>query len=124
MVTKPLPDTFGSEECVSRGLAKVDDDATRLEHSKNGGSSGRLCRAAPPDPAGLFSEGGEVIHLHIEGSLTIPKPRVRRITMGILRIALSRQALEPLGVGRTGLQSSTVLGAPCLGGSHHSTHLW
>ena len=27
-----------------------------------------------PDPTGLFSEGGEVIKLHIEGSLTIPKP--------------------------------------------------
>ena len=26
----------------------------------------------PPDPAGLFSEGAEVIKLHIEGSLTIP----------------------------------------------------
>ena len=32
------------------------------------------CKALPPpDPAGLFSEGGEVIELHIEGSLTIPK---------------------------------------------------
>ena len=29
-------------------------------------------RNLPPDPAGLFSEGGEVIKLHIEGSLTIP----------------------------------------------------
>ena len=27
----------------------------------------------PPDPAALFSEGGEVIKLQIEGSLTIPK---------------------------------------------------
>ena len=26
----------------------------------------------PPDPAGFFSEGGEVIKLHIEGFLTIP----------------------------------------------------
>ena len=25
----------------------------------------------PPDPAGLFSEGGGVIKLHIEGSLTM-----------------------------------------------------
>ena len=27
---------------------------------------------APPDPAGLFSEDGEAIELHMEGSLTIP----------------------------------------------------
>ena len=26
----------------------------------------------PPDPTGLCSEGGEVIKLHIEGSLTMP----------------------------------------------------
>ena len=29
--------------------------------------------AQPPDTASLFSEGAEVIKLHIEGSLTIPK---------------------------------------------------
>ena len=27
----------------------------------------------PPDPAGLLIEGGEVMQLYIEGSLTIPK---------------------------------------------------
>ena len=32
----------------------------------------------PPDPAALFSEGGEVIKLHIEGSLTIPAPDIKR----------------------------------------------
>ena len=26
----------------------------------------------PPDPAGIFSVGGEIIKLHIEGSLTMP----------------------------------------------------
>ena len=34
---------------------------------------------APPDPAGLFSQGGGVIKLRIEGSLTIPKPGVIRV---------------------------------------------
>ena len=28
---------------------------------------------------GLFSEGGDVIKLHIEGSLTIPKPGIKRV---------------------------------------------
>ena len=46
----------------------------------------------PPDPAGFFSEGGEVIKLYIEGSLMIPIPGIKRVTMGMLKIA---QALEP-----------------------------
>ena len=33
--------------------------------------------ATPPDPAGLFSEGGEVIQLHIDGSLTIPTTGIK-----------------------------------------------
>ena len=33
----------------------------------------------PPDPAGLFSEGSEVMKLHIEGSLTIYKPGIKRV---------------------------------------------
>ena len=33
----------------------------------------------PPDSAALFSEGGEAIKLHIEGSLTIPKPGIQRV---------------------------------------------
>ena len=33
----------------------------------------------PPDPAGLFSEGGEVIKLHMEGSLTISRPGIKRV---------------------------------------------
>ena len=35
--------------------------------------------SVPPDPAALFSEGGEVINLHIEGSLTIPKSGIKRV---------------------------------------------
>ena len=40
-----------------------------------------LCRdeLSPPDPVGLVSKGGEVIKLHIEGSLTIS-------TTGIIRV--------------------------------------
>ena len=37
------------------------------------------CLAPLPDPAGLFSEGGEVIQLHVEGSLTILKPGIKRV---------------------------------------------
>ena len=33
----------------------------------------------PTDPAALFSEGGEVMKLHIEGSLMIPKPGIKRV---------------------------------------------
>ena len=33
----------------------------------------------PPDPAGIFSEGTEVIKSHIKGSLTIPKSDVKRV---------------------------------------------
>ena len=36
-------------------------------------------RPVPPDPVGLFSEGGEGIKLHLEGSLTIPKTEVKRV---------------------------------------------
>ena len=36
-------------------------------------------QARPPYPAGLFSEGGEVIKLRIEGSLTIPIPEIKRV---------------------------------------------
>ena len=32
-----------------------------------------------PDSAGLFSEGGEVIKLHTEGSLMIPRTGVKRV---------------------------------------------
>ena len=33
----------------------------------------------PPTPTGLSSEGGEVIKLRIEGSLTIPEPGIKRV---------------------------------------------
>ena len=33
----------------------------------------------PPDPAGLFSEGGDVIKLHAGGSLTIPTTWINRV---------------------------------------------
>ena len=33
----------------------------------------------PTDPAGLCSEGGEVIQLHTEGSLTIPNSCIKRV---------------------------------------------
>ena len=36
-------------------------------------------RLVPPDPAGLFSEGGEVMELHTKGSLMIPKPGIERV---------------------------------------------
>ena len=40
----------------------------------------------------IVSEGGEVIELHVEGSLTIPRTRIKRISLwGILNVA---QALE------------------------------
>ena len=35
--------------------------------------------ATPPDTAGLFSEGAEVIQRHIEGSLTTPTPCIKRV---------------------------------------------
>ena len=35
--------------------------------------------APPPDPAGLFSDDGEVTKFRIEGSLTIPKPGMKRV---------------------------------------------
>ena len=38
-----------------------------------------LIAVRPSDPAGLFSEGGDVIKLHIKGSLTIPKPDIKRV---------------------------------------------
>ena len=49
-----------------------------------GGDACRRSRglARPPDPAGLFSEGGDdlVIKLHtIEGSLTIPITCIKRV---------------------------------------------
>ena len=42
----------------------------------------------PPDPAGLFSEGSEVIELHEEGSVRIPIPGIFKggITVGKLNI--------------------------------------
>ena len=39
----------------------------------------RFCTQSPPEPAGLFSEGAEVIQLHVEGSLTIPTSGVQRV---------------------------------------------
>ena len=52
--------------------------AKRLPLHPRGPSPPARC---PPDPAGLLSEGGEVdlIKLHIEGSLTIPKPGNKRV---------------------------------------------
>ena len=41
-----------------------------------------LYLATPPDPAGLFSEGGEVTKLYIEGSLTIPRTEIKSLTYG------------------------------------------
>ena len=32
-----------------------------------------------PEPAGLVNEGGEVIKLHIGGSLTIPTTEIKRV---------------------------------------------
>ena len=39
----------------------------------------RDSRCTPPDPAGVFSEGAEVIQLRIEGSLTIPTTGIKRV---------------------------------------------
>ena len=33
----------------------------------------------PPDPAGIFSEGGEVIKRHTVGSLSIPTTEIKRL---------------------------------------------
>ena len=45
-----------------------------------------------PNPAGLFSEGGKVIKLHIEDSLTIPTTGIKSVQpWEMLKIA---QALE------------------------------
>ena len=47
--------------------------------SDNGQVPGWSCIlgvATAPDSAGIVSEGGEVIELHIEGSQTIPKPGI------------------------------------------------
>ena len=35
----------------------------------------------PPDLAGRFSEGGEIIRLHLEGPLTIPAPEIKRVKL-------------------------------------------
>ena len=35
-----------------------------------------------PDPVALFSEGGEAIELHIDGSLTIPNIGLDEVPMG------------------------------------------
>ena len=55
-----------------------------------GGEQRRLCGlehthpgyAPAPDPAAIFSEGGEVINLHIEGSLTILAPGLKGYQYG------------------------------------------
>ena len=41
----------------------------------------------PPDPAGLFSEGGDATKLHIEGSLMIPTSGIKRVDYGNAKIA-------------------------------------
>ena len=51
------------------------DGSTEDKRAFVGAASGD----SPPDPAGLFSEGGEVITLHIEGSLTIPVTGIKRV---------------------------------------------
>ena len=40
----------------------------------------RVCPLHPANPAGLFfSEGGDAIKLHTEGSLTIPRTGIKRV---------------------------------------------
>ena len=39
----------------------------------------------PPDPAGSFSEGSEVIKFHIEGSLTIPRTVIKGYNDGNIK---------------------------------------
>ena len=43
--------------------------------------SGFSVEALAPEPAGLFSEGGEVIKLHIEGSITIPTTGIKWVLL-------------------------------------------
>ena len=59
------------------------------------GKSGCVVRSRcePPDPAGLFSEGSEVIQRHIEGSLTIPNPWIKRV------ITMETKVLEGSSTG-------------------------
>ena len=54
------------------GISVVAGTALRVARTRPG---------LPPDPVGLFSEGGEVINLHIEGSLTIPTTRIKRVEL-------------------------------------------
>ena len=44
---------------------------------------------APPDPAGLFSKGGEVIKLHIEGFLTKPRLNIADSGAGWAGLAMT-----------------------------------
>ena len=52
-------------------------DNTHTIHTSTARGTPRL----PPvcDPAGLFSEDGELMKLYVEGSLMIPKPGIKRV---------------------------------------------
>ena len=55
------------------GLARVFGETLGLPQS----SLSRLATCPPPDPAGLFSKGGDVIKL--QGSITIPMAGINRV---------------------------------------------
>ena len=50
-----------------------------VPHTSGAGCAGGVrASALPPDPADIFSEGGEAIKLHIGGSLTIPTAGIKQ----------------------------------------------
>ena len=53
----------------TRSVLPREGDSRESREERGGG----VVSCDPPDPVGLFSEGGEVIKLHVEGSLTIPR---------------------------------------------------
>ena len=68
-IFRPLP---GSRHATHGSACKLILSVVRRRLSIGG--------SFPPDPAGLLSEGGDVIKLHIiEGSLTIPIPGIKRV---------------------------------------------
>ena len=70
----------------------------------------------PVHPAGIFSEGGEVMKLHIEGSLTIPSSDTKRvcIAMGMLNTA-PQQCWGRIGRGWPGQARPGHTVGTCIG---------
>ena len=59
--------------------ASVDDAPKMLTSLQSSWEVSRRPASARPGRKGIFSEGGEVIKLHIESSLTIPTAWIKRV---------------------------------------------